>query len=57
MLYGEEKGMFGSGPSKEDQINEGNYILAKKMTATQKHMREAMYMLSRLVEDESKLHK
>ena len=57
VVYGEENCILGAGPSKEDQINEGNVILAKKMNATQKHMHEAMYKLSRLVEDANNLHK
>ena len=34
VVYGEENCILGAGPSKEDQINEGNAMLAKKMSAT-----------------------
>ena len=39
VIYGEENNLFGgNGPSKEQMIKEGNWMLDKKMIATQKHM-------------------
>jgi hypothetical protein len=33
-MYGEENNLFGKGPSKEQMIKEGNWMLEKKMHAT-----------------------
>ena len=49
--------MFGQGPSKKELIQEGNKILAKKMSVTQKHMQLVMYKLGRLIQDENSLHR
>jgi hypothetical protein len=53
VVYGEENG---DGPSKDQMIKEGNWMLEKKMVATQRHMNQAFYTLSRLVEAEENLH-
>jgi len=41
VIYGNENDIFGSGPTTEELISEGNKIISKKLKVTQQYIQNA----------------
>lgn len=41
VIYGHENDIFGSGPTTEELINEGNKIISKKLKVTHEYIQNA----------------